>query len=412
MSLLVLGTGGTIKRLSKNFNNSQNFLFKSFGSALKIGVKDFIDNLYAEITQGNLGCVDLVMGLTDSSSLIANLLNLKLGFLSTSFNSLLSCQNKFICRNISLKYLPNHTPKFYLLHTKSDVSRAYSFLKNPKNLVFYKPVKGSLSFYSSYASSSRQLSDIFLDSKNILKSKNKFYTQILKLAPDSKERDFSLSHINSLLVEEVIQGTQITVDGYVDFFGNIGFFGITKSNFLPNTLSFRRFDFPFNFSEKRDSEIYNVSKILVQKLHLKRTLFNIEFMVNKNSLKIVEINPRPSSQFMYLIHKTMGIHPLVFVLENILPQPKNYKGYANIFILRKKKDAFAQQVPSKKELLFIEKKYNCQINLFIKKGKYLSDYPQDLYTYRYAEIKIFGKGLKENKDIFKKIKKELIFKWA
>ena len=408
MSVLVLGTGTTIKRLKQVFKSSPDFVFLSFAPALK-DLDLFIDSLAQKIKKGTLQNITFVMGLTDTSSLIAYLLNKRLGFSGPSAKALLNCQNKYICREISSKFLPQNTPK-YALASLDTLNSSYRTLKNENGEVFYKPVKGSLSFFSSEVTSPRQLSDVYLKFSKIKKSRNKFFNQIVSLLPKEEVKDFQKS-LNQLLLEQVIKGEQITLDGYVDSSCNVGFFGITKSTFLPNTLSFTRFDFPYSFNTVIDEKIQAISKTLVRSLGLKRSLFNIEYMVDGQDIKIIEINPRPSSQFMYLIHHSLGTHPLEYAFKDKPPCKSTILNYSSIFILRRDQDALALKVPSKSLISSLERKYKCEINLFVKENKKLSQYTQDEYTYRYAEIKVFGNSFAQNKLIYNKIKASLPFEW-
>lgn len=71
-----------------------------------------------------------------------------------------------------------------------------------------------------------------------------------------------------------------------------------ESHFLPNSLSFERFDYPCHFEKELEIQIEEVDKKLVDGIGLQNTLFNIEMKVDQTNGKIwiIEINSRLSLQ--------------------------------------------------------------------------------------------------------------------
>ena len=455
--ILVIAVGKNIKNYKELTSSFKDYevVYHSLILPMKEGVKNYVDRAVDAVTSGKLR-IDGIVGLNDYSSLIAAIIARRIGLISPSIESLLNCQNKYLSREIQNKYLPNNTPGYLILSDKSlntffnfergfappasliNHPRADSKLKKyatdfKKFPIFIQPVKGSLSFFSYKVESKEDLNKKIGQAEKVLPKKNKFYKKILAVAKVES------SYVDNLLCEELIKGEQITIDGYV-FSGKVVFFGITKSNFLPGTLSFSRFDYPHSFGSSLDSKIYFLAKKLVKAVGLNNSLFNAELMVDVKSkgvtqIKIVEINSRPSAQFMYMIYQVTGFHPLKAALdisigENPKFERRNPQSSAQLmpaqggqagpklfnlcrcFILRRREDALVARSPTKDEINALEKKYApVEINILASKGHKLSHYRQDTDTFRYAEIKVPGKNIHEIEKKFEEIKKELIFEF-
>ena len=459
--ILVIAVGKNIKNYKELTSSFKDYevVYHSLILPMKEGVKNYVDRVVEDVTSGKLR-IDGIVGLNDYSSLIAAIIARRIGLISPSIESLLNCQNKYLSREIQNKYLPNNTPGYLILSDKSlntffnfergfappasliNHPRADSKLKKyatdfKKFPIFIKPVKGSLSFFSYKVESKEDLNKKIGQAEKVLPKKNKFYKKILAVAKVES------SYVDNLLCEELIKGEQITIDGYV-FNGKVVFFGITKSNFLPGTLSFSRFDYPYSFGSSLDSKIYFLAKKLVKAVGLNNSLFNAELMVDVKSkgvtqIKIVEINSRPSAQFMYMIYQVTGFHPLKVALDISIGKSSKFEArlqssaqltparqvkslpaeagpkllsLCSCFILRRKGDALVTRSPTKEEVRALEKKYApVEINILASQGHKLSHYRQDTETFRYAEIKVPGKNIHEIEKKFEEIKKELIFEF-
>ncbi|MBI5135472.1 hypothetical protein HZA86_04555 [Candidatus Uhrbacteria bacterium] len=180
------------------------------------------------------------------------------------------------------------------------------------------------------------------------------------------------------------------------------FFGITRSEFIPGTLSFESFHYPY-YQHKRAfrRKLETVVRKLVQALGLDNTLFDVELKCNPTTglIKIIEINSRVSQQFMYLIDSVTGHHPFHAALEvavgkRAVRRIARKQGRPTVcicFILRQHEDAVVASVPTPEQVQAIEARFpGIRINLFVGAGDRLSHYVGDGWTHRYAEVKIPG----------------------
>ncbi|MGH8001167.1 MAG: hypothetical protein ACREPR_17495, partial [Brasilonema sp.] len=225
----------------------------------------------------------------------------------------------------------------------------------------------------------------------------------------------------SMICEELLHGEQITVDGWISD-GKVGFFGNTHSIFLPNNISFDRFDFPFHCSTLLEDKIYQISETVIKGVGLNNTLFNIEMKIREedHTISIVEINTRLSMQFVFLIEKVTGMNPFARLIqvalgEDIADTPQEglvLQKYASSCVLRRTADAIVREIPTKSYIDELESRFpNTQITSLIPLGRKLSDYPQDAFTYRYAFVDIARDSLNEILSELKEIKQLLNFRF-
>jgi len=372
-----------------------------------LGVKDYVEKKISQINSGKLK-INGIAATSDQCNAIVAILAKQTGKIGTSLESILACQNKYISRLKQKEICPKNCPDFCLAVS--------NHLKFP---VFVKPVRSSLSFHSFKVTSSKALIKAIESGKAMIPRSNKLYQEIIDLG---YFRHKNLNDFNNLICEEIVTGEQITVDGYI-YKNKVVLFGITKSIFLPNKISFTRFDYPYEFEPELNNKIESLSKKLASGLGLNNTLFNIEFVVNlrTNKIFIIEINGRLSLQFAHLIHTVSGYNPLEamadisvgkepgFFLKN---ENKKYK-ICSSCVLRKRFDHRVLQVPQEKELDTLSEKHSdIQITSLIQEGKKLSDYRQDSKTFRYAIVDIPGNDLCDIKRKLYKVRSELKYRFS
>lgn len=411
--IFIFGTGRSLRTLPSNFGD---ILLKkvSLSILIKQGVQSYIDCFISSYKEGSLK-VDGVLGLTDSSTLIASIISEELGFKYASFKSIIDCSLKSFSRSLMLENLYENTPNVYSINSLD--------LKFP---LFLKPNKGSLSFFTYRVGSIIELNDLLL-SWSSKRNKNNFYNSIIQYS----SKKVSESDVNSLILEDLLpisKGTQITVDGVIES-GNIQFFGITESVFYNNTNSFKEFNFPYSFSRILDKKIFNLCKKIVQVHKLNNSLFNIELLIHKNTIRFIEINPRTSAQFVWMIDNVLGHNPIEIAVKlvakenfnsffistgdainsssaNLIPSKKNSLKKnplkkATCFILRA---PVGEKVPKPNlvELKVVKDIYKTDIQIgFFKKTGILKSINEDLV--RYAQIKIISSSFKRNKKILKDV---------
>ena len=101
-----------------------------------------------------------------------------------------------------------------------------------------------------------------------------------------------------LLAEELLEGAQATLDGYVSS-GEVHTLGVVDSVMFPGTLAFQRFEYPSALPRRVQEEMTAIARRVMPTLGFDGGAFNIEFIHNpaRDTLRIIEINPRISTQF-------------------------------------------------------------------------------------------------------------------
>lgn len=111
-------------------------------------------------------------------------------------------------------------------------------------------------------------------------------------------------------------GSQVTLEGYA-FRGDVGVLGIVDSIMHPNTVAFRRFEYPSNLPVAVQEKMRAVAICLMRGLGYTHGLFNVEMMCDTRSgtVSVIEVNPRMSSQFVDLFEKVDGINTYEILLD-------------------------------------------------------------------------------------------------
>lgn len=350
----------------------------------KIGLDEFI--------KSSLGRYDAFIGLIDFSSLLASYLNNIKGNPAPKAVVLATLQDKYLSRQIQ--------HKIGLYKMPYGDSTALRNLDDSQLPVFAKPRRASMSFLAQTVDDIDKIEQICSNENKIrLKILNKEWENLYQILDLPKKIQNSL---DQFIYESLLpHGVQVTLDGYVQD-GKVAFFGYTKSVFQNNHISFKRFDFPYNFSKSIDFKIKSHAKKLISGSNFDNSLFNIEYKVDLSAeeIALVEINTRPSSQFMYPIKLVTGVHPLDIAIQIVLGVPvtdsvsRNNANSCSICVFRRKEDAIVTKLPDEEMVRKSLRSIDVDIirwNVYASKGERLSDHPNDSHTYRYTEVIILHK---------------------
>lgn len=196
-------------------------------------------------------------------------------------------------------------------------------------------------------------------------------------------------NFHKFYIEECIEsGTQLTVD-VLAHDGSLKILSVSETVFHKSVASFDYFDFPYNCSDAIMDEIHNASLDIAKKLQLDNLLFNIEFIyTDAGKLKLVEINPRPATQFLPAIKSVYGFDGWHYLNTGVAEWKASQSNRLAIKILRTTTDSIVKYTPPEDVLDILGKRLNAKFNSFVKVGTKLSDYQQDGLSYRVGEIYI------------------------
>lgn len=332
---------------------------------------------------------DGFVGLVDWSSLFAAYLNKLIGNRHTPAVSVVAAlQDKLCSRKLQAKHVGY---KGLALDSKYA-----NQIKASEFPLFIKPRRAAMSFMAQELKSPEELSDYCsIENQILLNEKNEEWRKLYEIIGIGDELT---SGIDSFVVESLLpHGLQVTLDGFVQS-KKVKFFGFTKSVFLPNHISFKRFDYPYHFPRRLVRKIERHAQKFVKKSGFNNSLFNIEYKIDIESrtFALVEINTRPSSQFMYSISTITGVHPLDAALYIVSGNKFRRRlkpigrTMASVCVFRQSSDAIVKKIPTQADLRWFYDRYPTgKWKAYALPGEKLSDHPNDSHTYRYAEMTVF-----------------------
>jgi len=319
--------------------------------------------------------------------------------------STLTCQHKYYSRLAQQESVPDATPKFALVDPGNPIIE----ISYP---LFIKPTKSYFSMFAEKINSPETLKKRI----EYLKPTRHFtqpFNQLLK-----KHTDFAYN-ADYLLAEELLSGQLVTLEGYIQNH-ETNILGIIDSHMYPDTISFHHFEYPSQLDPTIQKRMYAITKKFIHHVGLNNTLFNIEFMYNKNkdTIHIVEVNPRMVLQFVDFYEKVDGINSYEIALQIATNQPVSVKQkkprykYAGSFALRLFDDCITTRTPSYKDIKRVQQRFpETIVRIHTAEGCKLSESIQDGKSFRYALINIGGNSQENLHANYKAAKTLLPFKF-
>ncbi|MGH7918103.1 MAG: ATP-grasp domain-containing protein, partial [Candidatus Binataceae bacterium] len=257
----------------------------------------------------------------------------------------LLCQHKYLSRQIQRAAAPEAVPKFHLLNANPEADLPPD-LEFP---VFVKPVKSFFSVGAGRVDSLGQLRSIQKEWLNKASFFQPFDAMLQKYAGHAMRTEF-------LLAEELLTGWQTTLDGYV-YHGEVFPVGVVDSIMFPGTIAFQRFEYPSRLPETVQHRMRGIAKKVMDKMDFGEGQFNMEFIYDPaaDTVRIVEINPRMSSQFGDLYEKVDGRNSYNIMLDLALgrrpgPPGKGRHAMAASCVLRTFQNQKVMKLPSREQV--------------------------------------------------------------
>ncbi|MBC7998039.1 MAG: ATP-grasp domain-containing protein [Leptolyngbya sp.] len=304
---------------------------------------------------------------------------------------ILICEHKYYSRVEQEKYVPSATPKFHLIDPKNlDTLNDIDFFPG-----FLKPVKSCMSMNAFTVENKSQLEKLAKDSL----LPELFIKPFNDLVRNCTNWDLDASY---LLYEELLEGLQVSLEGFV-FNGKVTIMGIIDAIMFPNTFSFKRFQYPSKLTVDVLLRMEQIATDFITGIGYDNAMFNFEMIYNpeKDSIHIIEINPKIASQFPDLFEKVDGTNSYAVMLEIAIgkePEFLRRQGKHDIAascVMRTFEDMLVKALPSKENIAEVEKAFpDSLVQIIATNGKRLSEQSQDSHSFRYGLINM-GAGSEE-----------------
>jgi hypothetical protein len=235
-------------------------------------------------------------------ALCAALLAEKMQWPGTSVEAVLACQHKLYAREILQRVAPEANIPYVRLE-KAHGSDIPEDLTYP---AFVKPVKAAFSVLAKRVQSHQELVEHTRFGpwegwviRHLVEPFEKILRRRLPAAGSA----------HSLIIEAPQHGRQFCLDGYF-YDGSPRFLGVVDAIMYPGTDAFMRFDYPGHLPEAVQKKAEQVATRFMQAIGFTHGFFNMEFVHDEASgqIKVIEFNPRLSSQFSDLYRRVDGLN--------------------------------------------------------------------------------------------------------
>ncbi|MBI2001481.1 MAG: ATP-grasp domain-containing protein [candidate division NC10 bacterium] len=354
------------------------------------------------MVRGRRQSFQAVVGIDDfPACMMAALLAETLGLPSPSFESLFLCQHKYYSRVRQREVIPEATPRFHALDIARDPAPSDLPLPFP---VFIKPAKSYLSILARRIETFPDLASAVAEARLRLAPVAHMFNALL--GASTLDGNFRAIPGSALLVEELLSGHQVTLDGYACG-GQVVPLGVVDSFFFLRSSSFERFEYPSRLPAGVQERMAGLAERVIRHIGLDRTFFDIEFFYREedDSIWLIEINGRMSSQFAPLYRMVDGIDLYAMQLEMALGRDpgggevwgaaRNRRLVSASFVMRTFENGIVRRIPSTKDIRQLERRFpEAFVEILVREGEKLSDELQDDESYRYALVDLAAEDRK------------------
>ena len=372
------------------FEGFELFSFPSSARLLTFDIWRFV----RQMKQRYAGKIDGVVSNNEQfGSLCAALLAEELKLPGLSALCTLTCQHKYLARQKIAAVLPDAVPRFaifpYTLRPADPLPLPLPF--------FVKPVKATFSVLArpiDTPAALHQLLEFAPWETFIIKRLVRPFNQAMRqIRPDVE------ANAHHMIAESPLDGAQLNIDGYVRN-GKVTLFGIVDEIMYPDTHAFLRFAYPSQWQKHLESRIQALTEKILAQLDYQHGCFNLEFFydVAGDSLKLIEVNPRMSTQTadFYRLVDGVDAYAINFALATQQPLPSLSKtapafGAAASFVFRKFDGTTCNQPPTAEQRTWLAETYpDARLMWYAKTGRGLRREYKWLGSHRYAILNLAG----------------------
>lgn len=379
----------------------------------EIPVQELLDKATAELDAFD-GRVDAVIGFWDFPvSTMIPMLCRHAGTHCASLESVVKCEHKYWSRLEQQKAIDEY-PAFGLVDPDNDE-------KPPAGLhypMWVKPVKSFSSDLAFGVQDDDQFRAALAEiSKGIGRIGEPFEVILNQLDLPAELAEMGG---RACLVEEAMQGQQVTLEGYVRD-DEVHIFGVVDTINRDDVPSQDRFQYPSSLPAETAERMAEISRRVVRQVGLNHTTFNIEFFWDADADRtwVLEVNPRHSQSHAELFADVDGVanHQAMLCLalgrDPEMPHRKGRYAMAAKWFLRRLEDGRARRVPTADEVAAAESAVpGVTVDVIVAEGDRLSELPdQDSYSYKIANIYVAGADEQDLREKFERCTEMLPFEF-
>lgn len=336
------------------------------------------------------GPIDGVIGTGDyPGALLAAAIAAELSLPGPPFGVVVRLSHKLYSREIQRRLVPQATPDFEPLDPGRDPE-----LKRLRYPCFVKPVKGTMSLYARLCRGQDELRAALR-----FGVRERLAKRVMLLPFERMLRSVGEKRVGAhwFIAEEPLSGEQVTVDGFVQG-GRATIMGIVDSLMYPGTTSFRCFEYPSRLPRAVQERMSALAASLMAGSGFDDSCFNVEMFYDaaRDRITLIEVNPRMSYQFADLYERVDGMNTYEVQLRLATGEPCAFprnaaRGVAGSFVMRRFRDARVRSVPGPEALAELARRQpGARVSLLCAPGDRLSDHSQDVGSYRYAIVNLWG----------------------
>ncbi len=367
-------------------------------------IVDLIESTVEKYKHAGLAGVTSAVGYPGMSA--AAVIAEKLSLPGAPPQAIMLCEHKYYSRIFQQKFAPEATPNFHLI----DPEQPETFKSELSFPCFLKPVKSCMSknaYTVQDQGSLRRLSEQALLPRQFTEPFNEMVRAYTSLT----------QHATCLLQEELLSGTQVSLEGYV-FNDRVCVMGVVDAIMFPGTMSFKRWQYPSLLPEPVLERMTAIAAKFFNGIQYNNALFNMELFYNPETdrIDIIEVNPKIASQFPNLFEKVDGFSTYQTLLEvaiNQKPETKKASGAYKVSascVLRIFTDQYVHATPSAEEIASVIQEFpDTRVQIYAKTGQKLSEQVQDANSYRYGLIDLGAQSVEELESKFERCKATLSF---
>jgi hypothetical protein len=376
------------------------FRFPSNAQLMWFDLWRFVDRMVRRYR----GRVDAVFSSNEQfGALAAALIAERLGLPGARPETILRAQHKYEARRRLAEREPDLVPPFELVPYGIAADEA----KRLRYPLFVKPVKATFSVLARRCDTPQELIEHLSFrpwERHIIERLIEPHNQALLRFPQ-----FSVNS-HHLVVEPVIEGRQINVDGFLHG-GELHLLGIADELMYPGTMAFKRFQFPGVTGERLLARVRDAAQRAVRALELDHGFVNLEFFVDERSdaLTLIEVNPRLAAQLAQFYEWVLGIDTYELGFAIALGRPLPFArpprfGAAASFVWRSFDGTSCPRLPTREDRAWLAREYpEARLELYPKRGASLQRDLKWLGSHRWAILNMPGRDLDELRTRYERI---------